>query len=242
MRQTSPIKCSTSLISQQVSFFLAERYLEYFSLIVTRLSVLSSRLPLYMMLCSRCAQHVRITVTRVDLQPLDIQGDVRRIDCIDGGHFINVTLNDEAIDVNDTYDDQAENGWREVKTDRDKVLYYVLSQIVYPNVDAPQPDRFESLYALADKLDVVSLRWQGGRAVGFYTVKFAGMEVPSMRERYGIPVVDTVYVRSEYRNRGFGTEILHDVIARFPNEDIGFSKPISNSMLRSSNEYNLGIA
>lgn len=48
-----------------------------------------------------------------------------------------------------------------------------------------------------------------------------------------MPIVDTAYVRSEYRNRGFGTEILSDVIARFPNEDIGFSKPISNGMLRS---------
>lgn len=113
-------------------------------------------------------------MTRVDLRSLDIQGDVRRIDCIDGDHFIDVTLNDEAIDVNDTYDDQAENGWREVRTNRDKVLYYVLSQIIYPDIDAPRPDRFESLYALADKLDVVSLRWQEGKAVGFYTVKFAG--------------------------------------------------------------------
>ena len=48
-----------------------------------------------------------------------------------------------------------------------------------------------------------------------------------------MPVVDSVYIRSEYRNRGFGTGILSDVIARFPNEDIGFSKPISSGMLKS---------
>jgi len=48
-----------------------------------------------------------------------------------------------------------------------------------------------------------------------------------------MPVVDTAYIRSEYRNRGFGTEILFDVIKRFPNEDIGFSKPISSGMLKS---------
>lgn len=114
-------------------------------------------------------------MTRLDLRTLDVQSDVRRVDCIDGDHFIDVTLNNEVIDVDDTYDDdRAENGWREVRTDRDKVLYYILSQIVYPDMDAPRPERFESLYALADKLDVVSLRWQGGRAVGFYTVKFTG--------------------------------------------------------------------
>jgi len=48
-----------------------------------------------------------------------------------------------------------------------------------------------------------------------------------------MPVVDSAYIRSEYRNRGFGMEILSDVIVRFPNEDIGFSKPISIGMLRS---------
>lgn len=48
-----------------------------------------------------------------------------------------------------------------------------------------------------------------------------------------MPIMDTAYIRSEYRNRGFGTEILSDMIARFPNEDIGFSKPISNGMLKS---------
>lgn len=114
-------------------------------------------------------------MTRLDLRTLDVQGDVRRVDCVDGHHFINVILNDEVIDVSDTYDDDREgNGWREVRTDRDKVLYYILSQIVYPDVDAPRTEKLESLYALADKLDVVSLRWQEGRTVGFYTVKFAG--------------------------------------------------------------------
>ncbi|XP_014475951.1 PREDICTED: soluble lamin-associated protein of 75 kDa-like, partial [Dinoponera quadriceps] len=194
----------------------------------------------------RCARRVSTTVTRLDLRTLDVKGDVRRVDCADGGHFIDVTLNDEVVDVNDTHDDRTEDGWREVRTDRDKVLYYMLSQVVYPDTDAPRPERFESLYALADKLDVVSLRWQGGRAVGFYTVKFAGTKASSTGQGCGMPVVDTAYIRSEYRSRGFGTEILSDMTARFPNEDIGFSRPISSGMLRilkrfltSQREYRL---
>lgn len=122
----------------------------------------------------RCVRFIQTAVTRVDLRPLDVQGDVRRVDCIDGNHFMYIILNDEIIDVNDTYEDRIENGWQKVRTGRDKVIYYVLSQVVYPTADAPRPDRLESLYALADKLDLVSLRWQEGRAVGFYTVKFAG--------------------------------------------------------------------
>jgi len=60
-----------------------------------------------------------------------------------------------------------------------------------------------------------------------------GTEVFSTKEKYVMPVVDTAYIRSQYRNRGFGTEILSDVIARFPDEDIGFSMPISSGMLKS---------
>ena len=57
-------------------------------------------------------------------------------------------------------------------------------------------------------------------------------EIFSMRERYAMPTLDTAYIRSQYRNRGFGIEILLDIIERFPNEDIGFSKPISEGMWR----------
>ncbi|KAL0134876.1 hypothetical protein PUN28_001571 [Cardiocondyla obscurior] len=184
------------------------------------------------MICSRCRRYVQTKSVRLDLPSLNIQGDVCRIDCVDGDHFVAVTLNDEVIDVDRVYYDRLDDEWREVQTNRDKVLFYVLSQIVYPDFDTPQPDKLESLYALVDEFDVVFLRWQGGKAIGFYTVKPTGTEVFSTKERYVMPVVDTAYIRSEYRNQGFGTGILLDVITRFPNEDIGFSKPISNGMLK----------
>ncbi|XP_012232893.2 soluble lamin-associated protein of 75 kDa-like [Linepithema humile] len=184
------------------------------------------------MICSRCAKRVQTRIIQLDLWSLNIQDDVRRVDCIDGDHFVAITLKNKIIDVNDTYSDRLEDGWREVQTDRDKVIFYILSQIVYPNFDTPRPEKFESLYALVDEHDLVLLRWQGGKAVGFYTIKPTGTEIFSTKERYTMPVVDTAYIRSEYRNRGLGTEILFDVIKRFPNEDIGFSKPISSGMLK----------
>lgn len=123
---------------------------------------------------NRCRKCVRTRVTRLDLWSLNIQGDVCLVDCIDGDHFIAVTLNDEIIDVNDTCRDRLDDGWREIQTDRDKVLFYTLSQIVYPHFDTPRPEKLESLYALVDEPDVVFLRWQGGKAIGFYTVKPTG--------------------------------------------------------------------
>lgn len=105
---------------------------------------------------------------------MNIQGDVRRIDCVDGDHFVAITLNDEIIDVNGAYCDRLDDEWREVQTDHDKVLFYTLSQVVYPDFDTPRPERLESLYALVDEPDIVFLRWQEGKAIGFYTVKPTG--------------------------------------------------------------------
>lgn len=63
-----------------------------------------------------------------------------------------------------------------------------------------------------------------------------GTEVYSTKEKYTMPVLDTAYIRSPYRNKGFGSEILLDIIKRFPDEDIGFSKPISNDMLKGKEQ------
>lgn len=111
---------------------------------------------------------------QLDLRSLNIQGDVRRVDCIDGNHFVNVMLNDEIIDINEIFSDRLVDEWQLVQTDRDKVLFYILSQIVYPNLDAPRVEKFESLYAPVDEHDIVSLRWYMGKAVGFYTIKPTG--------------------------------------------------------------------
>lgn len=91
-------------------------------------------------------------------------------------------LNDKIIDVNDIYSDRLADEWRQVQTDRDKVLFYILSQIVYPNFDAPRAEKFESLYAPVDEHDIVSLRWQKGKAIGFYTVKPTGEIMCDIRE------------------------------------------------------------
>jgi len=125
-------------------------------------------------LIHRCAKRVQTRTIQLDLWSLNIQDDVRRVDCVDGNHFIAITLKNKLIDVNDTYSDRLEDGWREIQTDRDKVLFYILNQIVYPNFDTPRPENFESLYALVDEHDLALLRWQGGKAVGFYTIKPAG--------------------------------------------------------------------
>lgn len=74
----------------------------------------------------------------------------------------------------------------------------------------------------------IMLKW----LINLTTNIILGTEVHSTKENYTMPVLDTAYIRSAYRNKGFGSEILLDIIKRFPDEDIGFSKPISNVMLK----------
>lgn len=135
----------------------------------------------------------------------------------------------------------------------ERLIYYILSQIILPENDTPRVEKLESLYDFADTFDRIFIRWDDGRPVGFYTVKpegidlmflctnfmniktgccFKGTEIPSINRKYTMPVLDTAYIRSECRRKGFGTEILYDMIRYFPNKDIGLSKPISDGMLK----------
>lgn len=61
-----------------------------------------------------------------------------------------------------------------MRTNTEKIIYYILSQIIYPEIDNPRKENFESAYDFADDDDEVFLRWINGKPVGFYTVKPKG--------------------------------------------------------------------
>ncbi|XP_043276907.1 protein FAM169B-like [Venturia canescens] len=184
------------------------------------------------MFCSRCLDCVPVTKKWLDLERINVLGNIARLDCNVCRNFIGILQNGEIINVDKRLDGIANDGWKKVRTDREKICYYVLSQIIYPEVDTPSNERLESLYDFADDFDEIILRWENGRPVAFYTIKTKDTEIHTTGIEYSMPTIDTAYVRSEYRNRGIGTEILLDVISRFPIDDIAFSKPISNGMLR----------
>lgn len=147
------------------------------------------------------------------------------MDCVDGNHFIAVTLNDEIIDVNDSYCDRLDDEWREVQTDRDKVLFYILSQIVYPDFDTPRPEKLESLYALVDELDVVFLRWHGGRAIGFYTVKPTGNYVTLAKIKEGTNI-DVIFLIIRLRHGNILDEReIHDACSGHRVHSFGIQEP-----------------
>ncbi|XP_043495878.1 soluble lamin-associated protein of 75 kDa-like isoform X2 [Polistes fuscatus] len=174
----------------------------------------------------------RIIQTQLDLKQYNIQGTIYRLDCNKCNQFVAIKVNDNILDINNSFQDKYENNWNEVKTNQERLIYYILCRIIYVELDTPKPEKLETPYDYADNFDIVLIRWENGIPIGFYTVKPKGTEVYSTNERYTMPVLDTAYIRSKYRNKGFGTEILFDMIKRFPNEDIGFSKPISDNMLK----------
>ncbi|XP_035743399.1 soluble lamin-associated protein of 75 kDa-like isoform X2 [Vespa mandarinia] len=182
------------------------------------------------MICPRCISYVQ--ATKLDLKRYNIQGIIHRLDCIKCNQFVAIKVNDDILNIDNSFNDKYENNWSEMKTNQERIIYYILCQIIYVEFDTPKPEKLETPYDYADKFDIVLIRWENGKPIGFYTVKPKGTEVYSTKEKYTMPVLDTAYIRSAYRNKGFGSEILLDIIKRFPDEDIGFSKPISNTMLK----------
>ena len=57
-----------------------------------------------------------------------------------------------------------------------------------------------------------------------------GSLLQSTNERYSMNMVDTMYVLSSYRRRGFAMLMLDDIVATYPNEYIGFAEPISDKL------------
>ncbi|XP_066600234.1 soluble lamin-associated protein of 75 kDa-like [Prorops nasuta] len=183
------------------------------------------------MSCLRCLKiHVEATIeTPLCLESFKISDRIYRIDCNMCKKFINLKVGNEVIDINEP-NEKFGSYWRMALNNRDKIIYYILSQILYPEFDTPDPTKMESPYEFADEFDKIIIRWENGKAIGFYTIKPKGCKNSLTNEEYMMPIIDTVYIRSEYRNQGYGTEMLKDIVTRFPNDDIGFSKPISFGM------------
>ncbi|XP_012259109.1 protein FAM169B-like isoform X2 [Athalia rosae] len=192
------------------------------------------------MLCSSCFADRPTKSLELDLSKYRIQGDFKRLDCRVCGNFVAIQSGEDIIKVDGEIDIHfqqrknlsagKEDSWCEAKTEKERIVYYALSQIVYPERDAPNGDKFESMYDFADESDLVMLRWKSGIPIGFYTLKRKGSLISMTNEEYSMPTLDTAYIRSEYRRRGIGIEILENITQMFPEEEIGLSRPISDAM------------
>ncbi|XP_044576530.1 soluble lamin-associated protein of 75 kDa-like [Cotesia glomerata] len=190
------------------------------------------------MFCARCKKfQTTLTQDWVDINKLNnINDKIQRIDCKLCKNFIAIINDNKVVNIDEKFNGCTENSWKKVINVQDKIIYYILSQIIYRESDTPRQDKFESIYDYADDKDEIFLKWFDSKPVGFYTIKPKGTEIDRINE-YSMTTLDTAYIRSQYRNQGLGSEIIYDIIKRYPNEDIGFSIPISYGMLRILNKF-----
>ncbi|KAG7205132.1 hypothetical protein KM043_005502 [Ampulex compressa] len=110
------------------------------------------------MLCLRCKNQPTIE-RRLDLQKYNIQGDILRIDCSTCNNFVAMKMDQKIVNVNNICNEKSLNEWKQIQTNREKLIYYILCQIVYLENDTPDVKKLESPYDIADESDIVVIRW-----------------------------------------------------------------------------------
>ncbi len=59
-------------------------------------------------------------------------------------------------------------------------------------------------------------------------LSFSGMQEDGLPLE--MPILDGVFIRKAYRRQGWGTEMMKDIMEHFPEQDVGLSQPISQSL------------
>lgn len=78
-------------------------------------------------------------------------------------------------------------------------------------------------------VDHVYLLWINRKASGFITLRPCS---DSFAE-HDLDIIDTVFLRKNVRSQGHVTKFILKKLQQDPEQDLGFSQPVSNQMLRS---------
>ncbi|KAJ9584753.1 hypothetical protein L9F63_020903 [Diploptera punctata] len=131
-------------------------------------------------------------------------------------------------------DSPERNGWIQVNTQHDRIVLYVLSQVMYRQLERQEQD---VVFDEPDPQDQAAILWQHGEAIGFYTFKPKGLVFNTMVESYQMTTVDSVFIRTAHRRHGHATSMLTHITSCFPQQDIAFSSPISDNMCKVVRKY-----
>jgi predicted GNAT family acetyltransferase len=75
------------------------------------------------------------------------------------------------------------------------------------------------------------IMWKSGKAIGFYTIKKKGKLISNFSpEVWEINVFDTVFVKKSFRCQGLAKDMVEDFINDFPDQNIGFSYPLTEPL------------
>ena len=121
--------------------------------------------------------------------------------------------------------DLTRQGWVQAEAPDDFLKHKILNFAQYRINEPPNKENFECNYSepMLDK-DQVYLLWHQSKASGFITIRtnFEVFDDPNLR------IIDTVYIRKSARGNGYLSRFLKSELS---SHELGFSEPISNSML-----------
>ena len=69
---------------------------------------------------------------------------------------------------------KKKNGWETITEKDDLIKLYILSQIMYNEIENTEDE--DVFFDFPDENDLVKILWENGNAIGFYTVKRKGEE------------------------------------------------------------------
>ncbi|NWW58027.1 F169A protein, partial [Ifrita kowaldi] len=122
----------------------------------------------------------------------------------------------------------ARQGLHQVKSVGERVVLYVLNRIIYRTQEM---ERNEIPFLCHGSSHYAKIMWKKGEAIGFYSVKPTGSVCSSLlRQKYKLPVLDTMFVRKKHRGKDSGLVMLEDFVDSFTEEPLGLRYPLSSFM------------
>ncbi|NWI62201.1 F169A protein, partial [Todus mexicanus] len=122
----------------------------------------------------------------------------------------------------------SRQGLHQVKSLGERIVLYVLNRIIYRTQEM---ERNEVPFLCHASNAYAKIMWQEGEAIGFYSVKPRGSVCSSyLGQNYRLSVLDTMFVRKQYRGRGCGLLMLEDFVDSFSENSLGLRYPLSSFM------------
>lgn len=111
----------------------------------------------------------------------------------------------------------------------ERIVLSVLNRIIYRHQEHSADDPYFLSHPHDESANIM---WKDGKAVGFYSVKRKGKLINScLAETWQMNVLDTIFVRKQFRHSGFACRMLEHFLDTYPKQDIGLSYPVEKSML-----------
>ncbi|EPQ02609.1 Protein FAM169A [Myotis brandtii] len=129
----------------------------------------------------------------------------------------------------------SREGLKQVRTLGERVVLYVLNRIIYRKQEM---ERNEIPFLCHSSTDYAKILWKKGEAIGFYSVKPTGSICASfLTQSYQLPVLDTMFIRKNYRGKDFGLHMLEDFVDSFTEDALGLRYPLSSIMYTACKQY-----